>query len=76
MTTPFAIPTPYGIEFSQWAAVVSEQLASYGVPSPPSEDLWKQWASEVAGSSQLTVPDPYGFSTWQDWAAALVGTLT
>jgi hypothetical protein len=80
MSTPnYAfLPSPSGLQFSQWAAVAAEQLASYGVPAPPTDDsLWKEWASFfVDGSIPGTaVPSPHGFNDWQTWASILIGTL-
>ena len=71
------LPQPDALKFTEWASVVTEQLSGYGVPNPPDEILWRDWACSFsdAGIPGLGL-DPYGFGSWQDWASALIGTLT
>jgi len=68
----FLIPNPIGLDFIRWASVVTEELSSYNVSIPASEDTWLSWALQVFNINDLVeqgVPDPYGFSEWRAWAA-------
>lgn len=69
--TSFPIPVPYGIKFSDWGAVVAEQLAAYNISPPTDENTWKTWASSLFYVQALTsrgLPHPGDFPDWQAWA--------
>lgn len=73
------LPGPDTLKFHEWAYIAVEQLADFGLPSPPvAEADWAHWASSFnnGGMPGTPVPDPYGFATWQDWAYAVVGTIS
>lgn len=72
------LPVPYGLKFTEWAAVASEQLAQYGIPPAGSEADWQQWAGRFcdSGLPGVSAPRPEGFADWQQWASSLIGTIT
>lgn len=79
MSTPdfSALPDPNTVQFTVWANVASEQLASFDAPIPPQDDkTWADWAAQLCGSevSGATLPEPYGFTDWRSWACAVMGT--
>ncbi len=77
MTDLTALPDPNTLQFTEWAAVAAEQLASFDVPSPPAREAdWPEWAARVCGSTVegSPLPEPYGFKTWRDWAAAVLAS--
>jgi hypothetical protein len=64
----FVFPQPDGMDFQPWAALVAEQLATYGV-GPPQGNDWKTWASALFYVPALTsIPSPEGFNDWRLWA--------
>jgi hypothetical protein len=71
-----SIPAPQGIEFPIWGALVSEQLAAYGVQAPVSEAAWREWAQSLFHEPQLgSAPSPLGFTDWRDWASSFRATF-
>lgn len=79
MTAPTLtdLPDPNTLQFSAWASIAAEQLAEYGVPTPPvDEATWTEWAAAVCGSivEGAPLPEPHGFITWRDWAAAVLAS--
>lgn len=73
------IPDPNTTPFDLWASVLTEQLASYNVPNPWTEDLWAAWAVrvvEVEAVAELGVADPRTFANWRDWGLALSQAVT
>ncbi len=70
--SPF-FPDPQGLKFSQWGAMVAEQLAFEGVTAPRDELGWMDWAQGLLYAPALAVlPEPNGFHDWQSWASACV----
>lgn len=68
----------YSTPWDLWASDVAEQLASYNVPSPGTEDSWKTWAASVSSVPEVAALgciDPAPYSNWRDWAAALLFTV-
>ena len=64
------IPQPQGLQFTEWAALVAEQLATFAVPAPTDEKLWREWVEQLLQEPQLGfTPLPTGHSTWIDWAS-------
>ena len=73
------LPVPGSTPFLRWARILLEDLVSYNVPNPVSEDLWLQWATQVFFIPEVQgagVADPRGFSRWQDWAATFLQVST
>ena len=71
-------PTPDGLKFTEWGALVAEQLARYGVAAPLNEDGWKTWVCalfEVPELVSMNIPRPDGFESWQAWAAQFIGSV-
>lgn len=69
------IPDPSSLEFLVWGNLVAEQLATYGVDAPTSEELWREWACSLLYVPQLAdVPDPTAFGSWREWGTRLLET--
>lgn len=69
------IPTPQGMEFREWSAVVAEQNAQYGILAPENDD-WAEWASSLINNIQIShLPNPIGFAKWTDWAEQFYGCV-
>lgn len=76
--TSTAFPQPEGLKFSEWGAVVAEQLAEYGVAAPLGDDSWKTWVCAlfyVPELVSLNIPSGDGFDTWSDWAVQFIGAV-
>jgi len=76
--TSYLIPLPSGLKFSDWGAVVAEQLASFGVPHPSSDADWKVWACALFYVPALTargLPSPDSYGTWDKWAERFVEVM-
>lgn len=74
----YFLPEPYTLKFVEWGALVSEQLALYGVQAPQDESSWLEWARELHSSPELSarnIPDPSAYATWQPWAQIFVEAL-
>ena len=72
------IPEPYGLKFSEWGALVAEQLAQSGVSAPLDENSWKTWVSalfEVPELVSMNIPGSDGFDSWSDWAQSFIGAV-
>lgn len=68
-------PQPYGLTFLQWTALVTEQLARYGVSESLSEGEWKAWVCALFYVPELNaknIPSPDQFTSWQAWAERFV----
>lgn len=66
-------PSPLGMDFETWAALMAEQLADLGVSAPKTDENWVSWGQGLLNFPELvTFPDPYGFSKWDDWAVRVV----
>ena len=66
------------MDFMRWAALLTESLAAYNVPSPVDEESWASWAVSLLNSPILVglgLPDPRGFAEWKDWAEITTQTL-
>lgn len=71
MALAIFLPQPYGLKFTDWGALVAEQLATYGVSAPTNEDAWKDWVCTLFYIPELTalgIPSPEQFPNWQSWA--------
>lgn len=71
-------PEPYGLKFSVWGAVIAEQLAAYGVPTPYNDGSWKTWVSalhEVPELVAMNIPRADGFEEWSEWANQFIGAV-
>lgn len=71
MALAIFLPQPYGLKFTDWGALVAEQLATYGVSAPINEDAWKTWVCALFYIPELTalgIPSPEQFPDWQTWA--------
>ncbi len=78
MTTGIFLPDPQGLDFNTWAARVTEQFASYGIPEPFNESRWKDWACSLFAANALTqkdIPSPQGFTDWRQWASRFLETV-
>lgn len=79
MALPAVFPlNPYVVPWWRWAGDLTEQLASYNVPTPVPEQFWQQWADQVCGIPDITAlgaPRASSFASWQSWAAALMQVL-
>jgi hypothetical protein len=71
-------PNPEGLKFTEWGAVVAEQLATYGVAAPINEDGWKTWVCAlfmVPDLVSLNIPTADGIDSWQQWAEQFIGSV-
>lgn len=71
-------PEPYGLKFTDWGALVAEQLAEYGIAAPINEDSWKTWVSalfEVPQLVSMNIPQADGFDDWAGWANQFIGSV-
>lgn len=71
----FGVPLPEATPFLRWAHILLEDLLSYNVPNPVSEDLWLEWATQLYSIPEMVglgVVDPRGFGRWQDWATTFL----
>lgn len=72
------LPLPEGLKFSEWGALVAEQLAQYGVSAPYNEDSWKTWVCAlfyVPELAAMNIPGADGFENWSDWAQQFIGAV-
>jgi len=72
------LPSPEGLKFSEWGAVVAEQLAQYGISAPYNEDSWKTWVCAlfyVPDLAAMNIPSADGFESWSDWAERFIGAV-
>lgn len=72
------IPNPEGLKFTDWGALVAEQLAEFGISSPYNEDSWKTWVCAlfyVPELVEMNIPTADGFETWQEWANQFIGSV-
>ena len=72
------VPEPYGLKFTDWGAIVAEQLADYGIAAPINEESWKTWVSalfEVPQLVSMSIPRTDGFENWSDWAEQFIGAV-
>lgn len=70
---------PMNTEFMRWASDLTEQLSSYNVPNPVSEDLWTVWASFICALpviAELGVQNPSTFGSWREWASRLIQAIS
>jgi hypothetical protein len=78
MALSIFVPQPYGLKFTDWGALVAEQLATYGVAAPINEDAWKTWVCALFYIPELTalgIPSPEQFPNWQTWAERFIACL-
>ena len=71
-------PSPEGLAFQQWGAIIAEQLAASGVPAPYNEESWKTWVSALFYVPELVaknIPSADRFDTWQAWAEQFIGAV-
>jgi hypothetical protein len=71
-------PDPHGLKFSEWGAVMAEQLAAYGVSAPTDDDGWKTWVCALFYVPELVsmnIPGADGFDDWSDWATQFIGSV-
>lgn len=72
------IPEPYGLEFTDWGAIVAEQFAAFGIGAPYNSDSWKTWVSalfEVPELVAMNIPKADGFDDWSAWANQFIGSV-
>ncbi len=71
-------PEPYGLKFTDWGAIIAEQLAPFGVSAPYNETSWKTWVSalhEVPELVAMNIPRADGFEDWSEWANQFIGSV-
>jgi hypothetical protein len=71
-------PDPTGMTFTQWGAIVAEQLAEFGVSAPMDEEGWKTWVCALFYVPELVaanMPTPDGLDGWQEWAQRFIGSV-
>lgn len=69
------VPNPYATPWWRWSAWLVEELTTYNVPNPVTEDLWQNWAIIIFAIPELVeegIADPRNFGSWQDWAASFL----
>lgn len=72
------IPSPDGLKFSDWGALVAEQFAQFGVSAPYNDDSWKTWVCAlfyVPELAAMNIPGADGFENWSDWAEQFIGAV-
>lgn len=72
------LPQPDGLKFSEWGAIVAEQLAPYGVAAPLSDNSWKTWVCALFYVPELVsmnTPSGDGFDDWTEWAKQFIGAV-
>ena len=72
------VPSPEGLKFEEWGALLAEQLARYGVSAPLSDSGWRTWVCalfQVPELVSMNIPGPDGFENWQDWAKQFIGSV-
>jgi hypothetical protein len=77
-TTTSFLPEPKGLKFSEWGAVVAEQLAKYGVAAPYNDDSWKTWVCALFHVPELVamnIPSAENFDDWERWAEQFIGAV-
>ena len=77
-TISVTVPEPFGLKFSEWGALVAEQLAQYGVSAPINDDSWKTWVCALFYVPELVsmnIPSGDGFDDWSDWAQQFIGAV-
>lgn len=78
MSTLSYLPEPEGLKFTDWGAIVAEQLAQYGVSAPLDEEGWKTWVSALFYTQDLVsknIPSADGFDDWRSWAQQFIGAV-
>lgn len=78
--TQILLPEPYQLKFSEWAALVSEQMVASGfsILPPLNEVDWQTWVRGFVGAPELVaknVPLPDGYSDWRPWAHQFLESL-
>lgn len=71
-------PEPSGLKFTQWGAIVAEQLAPFGVACPINDDSWKTWVAalhQVPELVSMNIPGPDGHADWRAWAERFIGSV-
>ena len=69
---------PRGLSFPAWGALMSEQLAAYGVSAPRTEADWKSWVCALFYVPELAaqnIPSPDGFADWRGWAVQFLNSV-
>ena len=77
-TISVIVPEPFGLKFSEWGALVAEQLAQYGVSAPINDDSWKTWVCALFYVPELVsmnIPGGDGFDDWSQWAQQFIGAV-
>ena len=77
-TISVTVPEPFGLKFSEWGALVAEQLAQYGVSAPINDDSWKTWVCALFYVPELVsmnIPGGDGFDDWSQWAQQFIGAV-
>ena len=77
-TLHLVVPEPYGLKFTEWGAIIAEQLASAGVASPIDDASWKTWVCALFYVPELAannIPTADGFSSWQEWATLFIDSV-
>lgn len=78
MALSFIIPQPEGMKFTQWTALVAEQLAAYGVGAATDDETWKTWVCALFYIPELVaknVPTPDQYSEWPAWADLFIESV-
>lgn len=78
MALSFIIPQPEGLEFTQWSALVTEQLAAYGVGAATDNETWKVWVCALFYIPELVaknIPSPDQYTDWPDWANLFIESV-
>lgn len=72
------LPEPEGLKFTEWGALVAEQLAQYGVAAPLDDDGWRTWVCALFYVQELeskNIPGADGFDDWRGWAQQFIGSV-
>jgi hypothetical protein len=72
------LPEPFGLKFTEWGAIVAEQLAQYGISAPSNDDSWKTWVCAlfyVPELASMNIPGGDGFDDWSLWAQQFIGAV-
>ncbi len=70
------IASPDHMGFVSWANSVIVSLKDAPIPSPTSEEKWKEWAASLCAIKSIgTVPSTSHFEKWQDWAYAFMRSV-
>ena len=75
------IVLPINIDFMEWASQIRIVLPAVTMPIPTSVDEWRDWASQVVSSNNLTntpLPTELAYPNnedWKKWAAYFINNL-